>query len=45
MLNFINSSWTFAYSYLFESSNGCEHAKRTCAENGKFSRDKNRKNQ
>jgi len=27
VLNFINSSWTFACSCLFERSNRCEHAK------------------
>jgi len=36
MLNFINSSWTSARSYLFESSNRCEHAKRNTQKTGNF---------
>ena len=44
MLNFINSSWTFACSYLFERSNRCEHAKGNMQKTGNFHLKKTEKN-
>ena len=41
--NFINSSWTFACSYLFERSNRCEHAKGNMQKMGNFQWKKHRK--
>ena len=36
VLKFINSSWTSAYSYLFQRSNRCEHAKGNMQKTGNF---------
>ena len=44
VLNFINSSWTFACSYLFERSNRCEHAKGNMQKTGNFHLKKTEKN-
>ena len=43
-VNFINSSWTFACSYLFERSNRCEHAKGNMQKTGNFHLKKTEKN-
>jgi len=44
VLNFINSSLTFACAYLFERSNWCEHAKENMQKTGNFHVKKTEKN-